>query len=141
MSAVLPGLGQAYNHKYWKIPVIYAGAGLSYYAFSVNQNLYLKYRKAYSYRTDEDATTIDEYNGKYSEDQLKYLKDYYHRNRDLGLIWMSFFYIGNVIDALVDAHLYKFDVSDNLSFRFLPQPVGLASTIKITGGFVCAYTF
>ena len=75
-STALPGLGQAYNKKYWKIPIIYAGfAGLGY-AFSVNQTKFVNYRNAYKYRIDGDITTTDEYIGVYSDDNLNTLQKY-----------------------------------------------------------------
>jgi hypothetical protein len=119
-SAILPGLGQAYNRKSWKIPVIYAGfAGLGY-AIDFNQKKYTIYRQAFVYRLDGDSTTTDNFVGKYSDDNLRVLKDYYRKNRDLSVIGTVLLYAMNIIDAHVDAHLFDFDVSDNLSLRLAP---------------------
>ena len=128
MSALLPGLGQAYNKKYWKIPVIYAGlAGLTYSVVENNKK-YNTFRAAYILRADLDSNTIDIYddqliNGetKYSEAQLKYFKDLYQRRRDLSIIFTGLLYILNVIDAAVDAHFFTYDISDDLSLNFQPE--------------------
>lgn len=120
LSAVLPGAGQVYNKKYWKVPVIYAGAGALAYSFSYNQKKYIKYRNAYKYRIDGDAATVDEFEGKYSEDNLNTLQKYYHRYRDLTVIGMAVLYVLNIVDASVDAHLFSFDVSDNISMNIQP---------------------
>lgn len=120
MSAILPGLGQAYNKKYWKMPLIYAGfTGLGY-AFAYNQTRYAKYRDAYKYRIDGDATTVDQYVGYYSDKNLFDLQQFYHRYRDLSLIGAGLLYVLNIIDASVDAHLFTFDVSDDLTLNIKP---------------------
>lgn len=120
MSALLPGLGQAYNKKYWKMPLIYAGfVGLAY-SFNFNQTRYVKYRDAYKYRIDGDASTVDKYVGIYRDDDLFTLQKFYHRYRDLTVIGMGLLYILNIIDASVDAHLFTFNVSDDLSIRLQP---------------------
>ncbi|MDQ3047031.1 MAG: DUF5683 domain-containing protein, partial [Bacteroidota bacterium] len=101
MSAVLPGLGQAYNKKYWKIPVIYAGfAGLGY-AINFNQVKYVRYRNALRTRLDSDPATVDNYVGQYSDDQLNTLQQYYHRYRDLSVIGAVLIYVLNIVDASV----------------------------------------
>ncbi len=120
MSAILPGAGQAYNKKYWKIPVIYAGfAGLAY-AISFNQKEYRNYRNAYDQRLDNDPATVDNYVGTYSDADLGTLKDFYRRNRDLSIIGTGVLYLLNIIDASVDAHLYDFNVNDDLSIKLAP---------------------
>ena len=105
LSLVLPGAGQYYNKKYWKIPVIYAGlVGMGYLAH-FNNDLYKQYKSAYEMRIDEDPNTIDEYEGIYSDDDLLTLKKYYRRNRDLSYIVGGIIYVLNILDADVDAHL------------------------------------
>jgi hypothetical protein len=119
-SAVLPGLGQAYNKKYWKIPVIYAGfAGLGYFVIS-NNDKYKTYKEAYLHRVDDDPSTTDDYTDVYTDQDLATLKDFYRRNRDLAIIGMGVWYVLNILDASVDAHMYSFDVSDNLSMHVAP---------------------
>ena len=120
MSAILPGAGQAYNKKYWKIPVIYAGfTALGYFVVTNNKD-YIIYKDAYKYRMDENEATTDDFVGIYSAEDLVTLKNYYRRNRDLSVIGMSLLYVLNIIDASVDAHLFYFDVSDELSLNIAP---------------------
>jgi hypothetical protein len=130
-SAILPGLGQAYNKKYWKIPVIYAGfATLGYFIFT-NNDQYNTYKDAYVARVDDDPTTVDDYTDIYSEQDLITLKDFYRRNRDLAIIGTGVWYVLNILDASVDAHMFYFDVNDNLSMRIAP---GLQYTGAINPG-------
>ncbi|MGL4599319.1 MAG: DUF5683 domain-containing protein [Bacteroidia bacterium] len=119
MSACLPGLGQAYNKKYWKIPIIYAGLGGLGYGIYFNHTYYKKYSTALRFRYDDDATTIDPYTS-FSDDNLVTLKRTYQRWRDLCIIGSAALYTLNVIDAVVDAHLSSFDVSDDLSIHVRP---------------------
>lgn len=127
LSTALPGAGQIYNRKWWKVPVIYAGAGALTYSFQFNQSRYVKYRDAYKYRIDGDAGTVDNYVGIYSDDNLNTLQQYYHRYRDLTVIGFAALYALNIIDASVDAHLYNFDVSDDLSFNIQPTLINTMS--------------
>jgi hypothetical protein len=126
LSACLPGLGQAYNHKYWKIPVVYAGMGAFGYFIGYTQGKYKTFKNAYILRTDGDSTTIDDQLD-YSESQLKENVDFYRRYRDLNVILMAAIYTLNIVDANVDAHLFTFDVSNDLSLNFRPR-VGLTLT-------------
>jgi hypothetical protein len=120
-SAVLPGLGQAYNKRYWKIPVIYGAFGTIGYFIGWNNNKYQQYRNAYllkkSFPFDEldDPLAIN-----ISEDNLKRGIDYYRRNRDLLMIVLVGVYLLQVLDAHIDAHLMEFDVSEDLTFRLEP---------------------
>lgn len=126
MSAALPGLGQVYNGKWWKVPIIYGGfAGLIYGAVS-NDIKRKTYTEAYLIRIDDDPNTVDDFEGRYSESNLRQLVDQYQKNRDLMLIFTGVLYALNIIDASVDAHLKDFDVSDDLSMKVRPtmQPIG-----------------
>ncbi len=118
-SAILPGLGQASNQKYWKIPVIYAGFGTLVYFIDMNNDNYKKYKTAFLYRNDNDSSTIDDF-PKFSSDDIRVRKDYYRRNRDLSYILTAALYTLNIIDAYVDAQLRDFDVSEDLSLRTDP---------------------
>lgn len=133
-SAILPGLGQAYNKKYWKIPIIYAGFGAIGYYIDWNNDHYQFNRTAYQHLTDDN----DETNAFLEIDAVRYYdldnptsrknfrdgllkqQDYYRRNRDLLIISVIGFYGLNIIDASVDAHLYNFDISDDLTFNWQP---------------------
>jgi len=130
MSAILPGLGQAYNKKYWKIPVIYAGLGGFGYMFLINNKQYNIYRSNVIAYNDNDPTTIPNL-PEYSSDQSQVLKLQYRKYRDFAVIGFSLIYLINIIDANVDAHLKTFDVSDDLSIYIDPWQ----STYKNSSGF------
>jgi hypothetical protein len=134
MSAVVPGAGQVYNKKYWKVPIIYAGAiGLGY-SFNFNQNKYLDYRNAYKARLDNDPATVDNY-PRYSDSDLNTLQRYYHRYRDLSIIGGTILYFLNVIDASVDAHLFDFSMEDeDLSFKVQPTLINTYGLNQYTTG-------
>lgn len=117
-SALLPGLGQAYNKKYWKIPIIYAGLAGFGYMFSVNNDEYNYYRENLIAVNDEDPNTTNETT--YSSDQLQTLKNQYKKNRDLAIIGFALIYFLNIMDANVDAHLKTFDVNNDLSLHLDP---------------------
>lgn len=118
-SAVLPGLGQAYNKKYWKIPIVYAAIGTGVYFVVDNQQEYLRYQEAYklrlSGRPDEFDGTGD--NPNISEDGLIRAQEVLKRNRDLALFITIGLYALNIIEANVDAHLDDRAFSRNLSVR------------------------
>lgn len=121
MSALLPGLGQIYNKKYWKVPVIYAGLGVIGY---LGYNYYTKfnrYKDTYLFRSGLDSTVTDYFPEIMSKDILYENWNYYRRNFELTCIVGSLFYILNIIDASVDGHLYKFDISDDLSLKIEPD--------------------
>ncbi len=121
-STVLPGLGQAYNKKYWKIPIVYAGLGALGYSFVFNNDKYKTFRSAYIARLDGDPLTGDNYENIYTAENLKVLRDYYRRNRDLSVVGFAAVYVLNIIDAHVDAHLFYFDLSDDISFKLYQRP-------------------
>ena len=126
-SALLPGLGQAYNKKYWKIPVVYAGFGTLYYFASSNGKLYREARTAYDYVRNEYEYPIDnQFIGKnYTTEDLQSIRDYYRRNMELSWIISGLWYILNIVDATVDAHLFDYDVGDDLTVEIEPmaQPI------------------
>lgn len=118
-SAVLPGLGQAYNKKYWKIPIVYAALGTGVYFVVDNQNEFDRYRTAYklriSGRPDEFDGTGD--NPNISEDGLIRAQEITKKNRDLAIFITLGLYALNIIEANVDAHLDDRAFNRNLSFR------------------------
>lgn len=118
-SAILPGLGQIRNHKYWKVPVLYAGFGALIYFIDFNDGNYKKYKTAFIYRNDGDSLTVDAFPN-FTNDDIRVRKDYYRRNRDLSYILTAVLYSLNIIDAYVDAQLRNFDVSEDLSLRTDP---------------------
>ncbi|MDO8998212.1 MAG: DUF5683 domain-containing protein [Bacteroidota bacterium] len=130
MSAILPGLGQAYNKKYWKIPIIYAGLGGFGYMFLTNNKQYNIYRSNVIAYNDNDSTTVPAL-PEYSSDQSQVLKLQYRKYRDFSVIGFTIIYLINIIDANVDAHLKTFDVSDDLSLHVDPWQ----STYKTSSGY------
>jgi len=127
MSACLPGLGQVYNKKYWKVPVIYVGLAALGYAFYQSQTSYAHYRDAYKYRVDKGPLSGDQY-PYVSNSTLFDVQQHYHRNRDLAAIGLGLLYMLNIVDASVDGHLFAFDVSDNLTLNIHPGVLYIAST-------------
>ena len=118
MSAVLPGLGQVVNRKYWKIPIIYAAFGGLAYMYDNNNNLYRFYRKNHIAETDDDSSTLN--TTFYTASQLQEQKRFYQKNRNFAVIGIGLVYLLNIVDANVDAHLKSFDVSDDLSLQINP---------------------
>jgi hypothetical protein len=135
-SAILPGLGQAYNKKYWKIPLVYGAIGTSLYFYIDNNKKYHQYRDAYKRRLEG-----------YSDDNYTYLDNtrliagqkFYQRNRDLSALVTLAFYALNIIDANVDAALLQFNVDENLSVRPIIYPNDV--TFKTNVGLTLNYNF
>ncbi len=125
-SAVLPGLGQAYNKKYWKIPIIYAALGTGVYFYIDNTNEYNRYRDAYKSRlagfdTDEFWGTDSQGNplntAVVSNDGLIRAQRTLRRNREISILVTLGIYALNIIDANVDAHLLQYNVDENLAIK------------------------
>ena len=130
-SAVLPGLGQAYNKKYWKIPLVYGAIGTSLYFYIDSNKKYHQYRDAYKRRLEG-----------YNDDKFSYLDNnrlikaqkFYQRNRDLSSLFVLGFYALNIIDANVDAALIQFNINENLSLRpnLYPNDVTYKTNLGLT---------
>lgn len=135
-SMALPGLGQAYNKKYWKIPVIYTGFGLLAYNISVNAKEMNKFTDAFRYISSGDTSFTDnEYVTKYPDvNNLLRGRDYYRRRVELSVIFTAVWYIFNVVDAAVDAHFFDYDVSENLSLNIQPVILKDPKSYHGTGG-------
>jgi hypothetical protein len=116
-SAVLPGLGQAYNKKYWKIPIVYIGLGIGIYSYTWNQGKYHNYRDEYKRRLAGTADPNHAIYGGKSDDWVIRGQKFHQRNRDLSALITAGIYILNIVDANVDAHLMQFNVNDNLSVK------------------------
>jgi hypothetical protein len=135
-SAILPGLGQAYNKKYWKIPLVYGAMGTSLYFYSLNNTKYHDVRDAYKRRLSG-----------YNDDNFQYLDNtrliaaqkFYQRNRDLSMLLTAAFYVLNIVDANVDAHLKQFNVNDKLSLA--PDVYQNDINYKPNVGLTLNYTF
>ncbi|NJY62310.1 hypothetical protein HC174_06015 [Salinimicrobium sp. CDJ15-81-2] len=119
-SAVLPGLGQAYNGKYWKIPIVYTALGVGVYFYHENDRQYDRYRAAYKSRiagkTNDEFSTED---GRpiVSTNALIEAQRFYQRNKEISVLVTVGLYALNIIDANVDAHLQQFNVSEDLSLK------------------------
>ncbi len=123
-SLCLPGLGQAYNRKYWKVPVVYAGLGTLGYFIYFNNKRYHSFLDAYKFVVNGETgpppnEMVERYNG--DAEKLRTIKNYYLRNLEISYIATGLFYIIQVIDAAVDAHFFYFDVDENLSLQISPE--------------------
>jgi len=144
-SAIFPGLGQIYNRKYWKLPLVYAGFGALGYSVTFNLTNFSKYKNAYIDFTDDipetqsyldviggnlnpadfdpvlHPDTYDSQQEEWFSEQLKNNMDYYRRNRDLSYIGLVGLYLINIVDATVDAHLFDYDIGNDLSMKIEPR--------------------
>ena len=153
-AALFPGLGQVYNHKYWKLPIVYGGYAGLIYVLGWNNNNYKDYFQGYriiaqyssaaGMKTEErkfldnliknPSISLDNSSTfTYISAQLKSGKDYYRRNRDLTIIGIAALHVLSIIDASVDANLFDFDISDDLSMRVEPIPIKLGSQNYVLG--------
>jgi len=151
LALTLPGLGQIYNRKYWKVPIVYAGFGGLVYSIGYNSALYTKYMKAYQDfidlipETDSYLEVLDfadpreydpvlypksynaSYYAHYQEGMLRQI-DYNRKYRDLSYIGIALWYMVTVLDANVDASLFNYDISDNLAIIVAPVQVPSSAT-------------
>lgn len=156
LSLVLPGAGQIYNRKYWKLPFIYGGFLGCAYALMWNQQMYRDYSQAYLDIMDDDPDThsyLDMLPPRYDitgrEEQFQNLfkrkKDYYRRYRDLSAFCFIGVYLISVIDAYVDAQLSVFDISPDLTMRVEPAVIGTPGTSggknRAAYGVGCSFSF
>lgn len=150
-SAIIPGWGQAYNKKYWKIPIIYAALGITGYIFVDNLQTYRDLKFAYSAKYKaalppydstssypgpyQDSTDYFKINPRYepiSAEALKQGRDQFRRYIDYSAIFFVIFWGLNIVDAVVDAHLKAFDISPDLSLKIRPSynPIMNAGSIS-----------
>lgn len=146
MGAVVPGWGQILNRKYWKLPIVYGGLLGCYYAYSWNASRYNSYHTAYLDIIDSDPTTnsfLDILPEGYTLESiggtsryttiLKTGQDQFRRQRDLSVIVSVAFYALTLVDAFVDAQLYGFDISPDLSLEI--KPIYLRNNVDASGSF------
>lgn len=138
LSAVVPGAGQAYNTKFWKIPLIYAGIGFSGFFIYDNNRKLNRFQTALDIRFDGDSTTIDAF-PTFTDSYLRISRDFYRRNRDLSIIAMVAVYGLNILDALVDAHLMVFNIKDDLQVTY--SPMLLPQNNELAGGINIGFSF
>ncbi|MCI6295235.1 MAG: DUF5683 domain-containing protein [Bacteroidales bacterium] len=155
LSLVLPGAGQIYNRKYWKLPFIYGGFLGCTYALMWNQQMYRDYSQAYLDIMDDDPRTCSylemlppRYDITGREEQFKKLfkrkKDFYRRYRDLSAFCFVGVYLLSVVDAYVDAQLSEFDISPDLSMSVRPavmETQGISTGRNTAYGVGCCLTF
>lgn len=137
-SAVLPGLGQIYNKKYWKLPLVYGAIGTSTYLYFDNQKKYNLYRDEYKSRL-EGVKSDSEFLAGLSESSLISAQKQFQRNRDLSALFIVGFYVLNIIDANIDAALSQFNVDERLALK----PAIIKSDIALNNnfGFALNYSF
>ena len=118
-SAIFPGMGQIYNKKYWKAPIVWGIMGTSIYLYLDNNSEYKRYRRAFKQRESglQDEFTLDDGTQIISRDGLINAQKVLRNNRDLSLFATIIFYTLQIVEASVNAHLMQFNTSDNLSFK------------------------
>ena len=137
-SAIIPGWGQVYNKKYWKLPLIYGALGATAYVFVDNLQVYRDSRFAYKakYQASQgDSSLLADVKPEYmiySMESLRANRDQFRKYIDYSVIFFVFFWGLNVVDAAVDAHLKSFDVSPDLSLRIKPGYSEMAGTKGIS---------
>jgi hypothetical protein len=142
-SAILPGWGQAYNKKYWKIPIVYGALGVTAGIFVYNLTNYRDLRFAYTAKynaslptaTPADSLALTQINPtlvRIDVNSLRTLRDEFRQNIDFTVLAFILIWGLNVVDATVDAHLKAFDVGSDLSFRFRLGPSQMAGTTGLS---------
>ena len=141
-SAIFPGMGQIYNRKYWKAPIVWAALAAPTYFYLLNNTDYNRFRTAYKLRKTgfQDEFTDDLGNVSVSLETLERAQEQLSENRDLSLMWGVILYVLQIVEASVNAHLLQFNTDDNLSVRptFVQDPI-LYDAPKV--GFSLKYTF
>ena len=134
-SAMIPGWGQIYNKKYWKLPLVYGGLGITASVFQYNVKNYNLLRQAFSYRTDTISSNdalIDPRFKNLSTNAIQSYRTSFRQNVDYTVLFFIAFWGLNVIDATVDANLKAFDVNDNLSLQIKQGYSPMANTTGLS---------
>lgn len=131
MSAVIPGLGQVYNKKYWKVPIIYGGLLTAGYFLKINRDAFLDFKNDYIAEVDTNSGKVNRSN--LPEAVLLSYMEFYRTRMEICYIALGLLYVLNVVDATVDAHLFTFDVSDDLSLRIMPEINTFSNKLPYTG--------
>ena len=141
-SAIFPGMGQAYNKKYWKVPIVWVGLAIPAYYYQINNSDYKRYRTAYRLRKAglQDEFTLDDGTEVISLTTLETAQETLQENRDFSLLSGIIVYVLQILEASVNAHLLQFNTDDNLSLRptFMADPVKFEAP---TVGLKFKYTF
>ena len=157
LAIVLPGAGQIYNRKYWKLPIVYGGFFGCIYAYRWNNQMYQDYSQAYMDIMDDNpetesynnflhlGTTITDDNKTTYQNKFKKRKDLYRKWRDLSVFALIGVYALSIIDAYVDASLSEFDISEDLSLHVAPAVINNKTStnpVKASSlGLQCALNF
>lgn len=132
-SAIFPGMGQIYNKKYWKAPIVWAALGTSTYLYLDNNSQYKRYRRAFRQREAglQDEFTLDNGTVLISRNGLISAQRTLRNNRDLSLLSTVLIYVLQIVEASVNAHLLQFDTSDNLSVKpvVVPDPLRIEAPV------------
>jgi hypothetical protein len=134
-SAVIPGWGQIYNKKYWKLPLVWGALGVTASVYLYNVKNYRSLKQAYIYLTDEDDSNnglVDPLYRNLSTESIRSYRNSFRQNVDYSVLFFALFWGLNVVDATVDAHLKAFDVDDNLSLEIKPGYSQLANTAGVS---------
>ncbi len=152
LAVVIPGAGQIYNRKYWKLPIVYGGIMGCLYAYNWNNQMYGDYRQAFLDIMDADPNTKSyesffpsgydfQSNEEYLKNLFKKRKDRYRRWRDLSVFACIGVYLVSIVDAYVDAHLSSFDISDEINLSIKPEMVPGINSDGGHYGFNCNISF
>jgi hypothetical protein len=141
-SAIFPGMGQVYNKKYWKAPIVWAALAIPTYYYQINNNDYKRFRTAYKLRKNglQDEFTSDDGTSTVSIQTLETAQKQLRENRDMSLLSGVIIYILQIVEASVNAHLLQFNTDDSLSFK----PALIMNPIKFetpSVGLVIKYNF
>lgn len=119
--SLIPGGGQIYNKKYWKLPIVYVSLGVSSYFIYHFASQMKSYENEYFYRRDGNTEKLNPNYSPYTNDNLLALRSQYRRYMEISIGITAVLYLLNILDALVDAHLFYFDISDDLSMNVTPN--------------------
>lgn len=119
--SIVPGAGQVYNKKYWKVPIIYAGLGTAAYFIYYYNNTTQFFRNEYIYRINNEVSFHNPLLQTVKTDNILALRNTYRSRMEIAIAAIAIVYALNIIDATVDAHLYYFDISDDLSMSIKPN--------------------
>ena len=141
-SAIFPGMGQIYNRKYWKAPIVWGALAIPTYYYQLNNSEYKRYRRAYKLRKNglQDEFTLDDRSTPVSQETLETAQKQLRENRDMSLLTGVILYVLQIVEASVNAHLIQFNTDDNLSFKpaLIMDPINIETP---TVGLTIKYNF
>jgi len=131
LSTIVPGMGQVYNKKYWKVPIVYGGLSTLYFLVNWNNRGYIRFKNAIS-RYPNDEFNKGEKPYVRTVEEFALYRDIYRKNRDVSFVSLMAFYVLNIIDANVDANLYDWNVNDDLAVHVEPTIINNFATTVYT---------